>query len=516
MPLSQNRKKWLWAIVLPLVITLSCINFWLKQGVMLNFTYTANQITHVNITVNAESEPYVVPLTVPKAKNRCLDIMVPLERVNDVMLTFPSPVNGMKLHGINVKGSPRLSMDRVPHFTPSANLSLKGKKGMLHVNSTAAGEVLKVRMPGSVEARWRVNAGMLVSLLVIPFYLVFVISDYIEESRKPRGVKSPIRLANVEFLRILFTFYVLITHFFSMVFNIWTSGGQGVEFFFILSGYLLAVTYKPERSMVKFALQKYVRFVPLVVVGGFLCSGGWDSLYGVFMLQATGLSAYGIPNTPAWYIGVLFWCSLLYLGIFKALPEKPRNLLIGVITFVACLFAFKWQLVQDVIPRSMLRGLSCIGIGCLLAQCYRRDSQSDSKKWTWGYTIAEIAVLFYVIGGCFSKSIYIEYWIYRPISLTLLLWLFLKKEGFISNLCERPVFVHLAKYSLGVYLTHWMFGTTVRTFVENNYPGWMENHVALSITIAMVGSCLLGALAYYIVEIPCARYLGRLLPSPKS
>ena len=321
------------------------------------------------------------------------------------------------------------------------------------------------------------------------------------------------RLANVEFLRIVFTIFVLVTHFFGNVFKIWTSGNQGVEFFFILSGYLLALTYKPDRGIIAYAQSKFVRFVPLVVFGGFLCSGGWSSLRGIFMLQGTGLYV-NTPNTPAWFIGTLFWTSILYLSFFKALDEKTRNLMIGIVVAVACMCISKWRMLHDFIPYEMLRGISCVGIGCLLAQCCRSDStRAGLDKWSWGYTIAEVLLLSYILVGCFNRNVYLLLgaWIFRPITLTLLLWLFIKKRGFISNLCDRPIFIHLAKYSLSVYLTHWCFGTTVRSFVQSNYPGWLESNVELSISIAMVGSCLLGVLAHHLVEKPCTRHLNNWL-----
>lgn len=56
---------------------------------------------------------------------------------------------------------------------------------------------------------------------------------------------------NVEFLRIVFTLGVVCTHFFFRL-NIPNYGGYGVEFFFILSGYFLALTYNPEKTPANF------------------------------------------------------------------------------------------------------------------------------------------------------------------------------------------------------------------------------------------------------------------------
>ena len=73
------------------------------------------------------------------------------------------------------------------------------------------------------------------------------------------------------------------------------------------------------------------------------------------------------------------------------------------------------------------------------------------------------------------------------------------KRSFISNICDCSVFIHLAKYYLSVYLTHWSFGTTVQSFIQRNYYGWLASNVVLSFSVAIIGSCLLGILTHHSV-----------------
>ena len=108
-----------------------------------------------------------------------------------------------------------------------------------------------------------------------------------------------------------------------------------MQFFFLLSGYLLAVTYRPERKIFDLAVNRYIRFVPLVVFGGLLAGGEWRSFQGLWMLQNMGLGIGDVPNAPAWYIAVLFWCTLFFVGLMKVFDKKQLLPILAVTAFAA-------------------------------------------------------------------------------------------------------------------------------------------------------------------------------------
>ena len=72
------------------------------------------------------------------------------------------------------------------------------------------------------------------------------------------------KIQNIEFLRIMFTTFVICFHFFSNL-KIWCNGWLGVEFFFILSGFFLVYTFKSNLNVLSFIKQKISRFVPLLI-----------------------------------------------------------------------------------------------------------------------------------------------------------------------------------------------------------------------------------------------------------
>lgn len=356
--------------------------------------------------------------------------------------------------------------------------------------------------------------------LFVPFYLVFVLCDVWKLMHKEQIKRVP-TLANLEFLRVLFTLFVLVGHFFPLL-QLWSGGTQAVQFFFLLSGYLLALTYRPERKVLDMAIQRYIRFVPLVVFGGLLVGGEWKSFLGCLMLQNTGLISGNVPNAPAWYIAVLFWCTLFFTGLMKALDRKQLLLTLFVISFVSLLMvihsptepqpADRAPLFGGFLSKGLLRGVACMSTGIFVAHYCRRvcdETIQLSKRMV--YTAAELGVLSYIICGCFHREVFYSDWVIQVVCHVALLCLFVAKRGLISEFFEHKIFSVAARYCLAIYLTHWMFQRIVYRYVQSEYPGWMDQNKFLSISLAIIGSCVLGILAHHLVEKPCTRYLTNFI-----
>lgn len=150
-----------------------------------------------------------------------------------------------------------------------------------------------------------------------------------------------------------------------------------------------------------------------------------------------------------------------------------------------------------------------MGLGIILARYIRRNNEIRTERnKALLYTLAELAILAYIIIACFDQDVCSRFWICRrPICHVALLSLFIVKRGYLSRMLEHPAFSWGAKYCLGIYLTHWFF-------MANRF--WVGENAAVSISIAIVGSCILGALAYYLVEKPCASVLNKWINYMKS
>lgn len=115
-----------------------------------------------------------------------------------------------------------------------------------------------------------------------------------------------------------------------------TSTHLGVDFFFVISGYLMAMAYfdRPGLDFLKFSWTRFARMYPLhlltllfAVFVNFLLQGGihlgalWKSL---LLVHNVGIGpAYLAFNYPSWTISTEFWVNVGVAAIFF-LPSKLR------------------------------------------------------------------------------------------------------------------------------------------------------------------------------------------------
>lgn len=500
------------------VLTLLAFNsYWLQKGVLLRFRYEAEKDIDVQCFYCADathtySERTSVTARISKGKGKA-EIYLPATQVGSLRIDLGQSPGIVKIHSIRIKGDKMIALDTTS-FTPCNIEKFSSSEAGLTVNSSHVDPYVYYTRPLDAKAgQLHINLWNLFLCIVSPIYLCWVLGDIWNQHKNKNHIPNKqASLQNIEFLRILFTLVVLAHHFMGY-YGIWNSGAYAVEFFFLLSGYLLALTFKPERSILEIAKQRWIRFVPLVVFGGILCQGEWKSFLGCIMMQNTGLTHGDIPNAPAWYIAILFWCMLFYLGLLKALPQRSCILCFAIIGFLAASMIThmpgdRLDLFADIWTRALLRGLSCMAFGIILAQCCRRTTGEiipPAQKWC--YTAAEASILVYIIWGTFDVRVCPESWIGMVLSLIALLYLFILKRGHLSSFFEHPCAAKVAKYSLAVYLTHWIFITTIVKIMHADYPGWLDSHPELCISIAMAGSWVIGILAHHLVEKPCTRYL---------
>ncbi len=167
-----------------------------------------------------------------------------------------------------------------------------------------------------------------------------------------------------------------------------------------------------------------------------------------------------------------------------------------------------WPKAAGVWSGGLLRGFVGIGIGYLLAQIPIKTAPKNIKRFI-GISAIEIVVLCYAVGAMFWETIYIS-----PLcllcALTALVWLFVKKEGGISQSLDLPVFRKISAYMLAIYVlqsvpVYYMFPQFMAT-----YPELAKNH-PITIYLFVLGCCFaLGYTAHHLVEKPATCFLTRL------
>lgn len=519
---KNTRKEKLCAVLsifLAFASALLSINWWLPKGVWINFDYESSahieyQIFYCENNISWKDSAYVKE-KITKGKGKA-HIFLPSEHIDRLRIDVGIKPGVVTLSHLQLEGVRSVNINTNPAKWRTVNvLSLKQVDGKMRIESNHADPYLIYKENVDLKGkRGNVLWFHLFIAVMVPVYIMqIVLKPYfisVGGNEKKLSAKKSTKYENIEFLRVLFTLGVVIFHFSLTIFNYRTFGASCVEFFFLLSGYFLAVTYRPDRSVVQFAWQRWCRFTPLVVVGCMLCGGEWRSFFGVFMLQTTGLAYAHLPNGYAWYIAVLFWCSLFYLGLIKCVNQEKRNFIISIIVFLSCVCVVRltgddiWSFMGDILSRAMLRGLACMGMGILLAQyCLRKNSESQCVRIFSAWTVAEVMCLTYVVLGFVSNDLNVTLWIIAPISHVILLYLFISRKGFVSRCFDKSVFPFMAKYCLSIYLTH----AAVVLWIIRNRSMLSELKSGVIFLLAIFASILLGCICYHIIEKPCNKFL---------
>jgi len=465
--------------------------------VLLLPSYYYNRLYIIKVTTDKPDKAITLEYTGDAAKNVTLSAGTDEYNVAEFKIPTPQlqsfrlqPPSGLKILGVVLKGQDRLELQPDEklkfadfHTAGRRSLDFKMLMYMVYFSCVFGGLLLFCR---DIAGCGKAKAG--------------------EEKWQ--------KLLNIEFLRIIFTLGVVCCHFFGSL-KIYSNGGSGVEFFFILSGYLLALTDRPEKDAVSFVKSKFIRFVPLVVFGGLICSGGFSVAENIFFLQNTGMLTHDTANAPAWYIGVLFWVLLFYFLLRRTFSEKVCNLIIGVTvfcSFVICAGAGgdRLNLTVMYLPRGIFRGLGGIGLGYLLEHfCRRTDSAGNSGGRM--YSLFETVFFIFVMTVIFVRPF--SFWndfVFRQLELAVLIVLFVVKKGRLSNFLEKPVLAFPARYCLSVYLTHWYVIRHWRDFVDVNGSFATEYRLAV-VTVILTLCWLFGVFAHHAVEKPATEILRKTL-----
>ncbi|WP_444895867.1 acyltransferase family protein [Microbulbifer sp. SSSA005] len=248
-----------------------------------------------------------------------------------------------------------------------------------------------------------------------------------------------------------------------------------VEFFFVLSGFVLAHGYGARKNLVlgEFMKSRFFRLYPLHLFMFFvflLLEVGKLAAYkyGGFTfntLPFTGRTAISeiIPNLlliqslsptfealsfnyPSWSISIEFY---LYLLLFISIVVfKNFKSIIWCSTAVVALYLIASE--SEILTSQILRGLSCFFGGALIYLFYMRVANIRITKPLG--TIAEVFVVACIV-------VIVQYEIkHQNIVATILFYfailVFSFESGVVSSLLKQKPFQELGKLSYSIYMTH--------------------------------------------------------------
>ena len=365
------------------------------------------------------------------------------------------------------------------------------------------------------------------------------------------------KLKNIEFLRVVGCLAIVWLHFsnntgfgqfakLSEVYrgfmSISAQGNKAVDLFFILSGVFLVLTSDFAGSTWNFIKKKLIRFYPVTVfailcffAASFFCKDMKFTPYENFLTlcNITGTPFSLRPGNLGvyWYVSILLWVSLFIFYCRKHFSAKAVNLTVAVLAFTAytCIIrerhgsiAGHFQNCGIIFNIALLRGIGGIGLGYFIGQWYKDHAEKLQTLVLPWYTrllltAVEIYTLCFVINNMMlHKPSFKNHMIFIA-CFVILIVTFLLKQGYVSRLLDRDIWVKLSAYTFSIYLTHVFCRNLMLSLLWKN-PAcrqFLADHPFAAVSGSIIAAMIFGVLVCCLVERPAAKFLKRFT-APKA
>lgn len=239
-----------------------------------------------------------------------------------------------------------------------------------------------------------------------------------------------------------------------------------VEFFFVLSGFVMAHSYGNQKPCLSFAKTFIVKrilriyplhlfmlclFIPFAVVNSHL---GVDLgprfsieafIANLLLAHALGFFEVSTWNLPSWSISVEFYTYILFL--FAVLMKRNDVRTYFVLSVISLIIIFLFSSMGDTSRYALFRCTYSFFLGCI---AYRFSNKFKSNN------TMEIIVTFSTLALLCYDVIESNSWLAfcLPICFFCVVLVFSKQAGVISNILDNRILKFLGMISFSIYLTH--------------------------------------------------------------
>jgi peptidoglycan/LPS O-acetylase OafA/YrhL len=250
-----------------------------------------------------------------------------------------------------------------------------------------------------------------------------------------------------------------------------------VDFFFVLSGFVLATNYQQRLTngfgIQKFMLLRFGRLYPLyftVLIGFFIAEAVFEgaTAFGspqksigtvsanIFLFQIFGIFSFDTWNWPGWSIAAEFWTCLLFAVIAATWPRRLITILMGLSIISIYFIATQSNTGMNVTYNlGMLRSVIGFSTGVFVCALWDKinNYQIDERLAFVVETLCVLFVFFFV-----SAVAQGNYSLFAPIVFAIVVLVFAKERGPISSLLKYRVFLVLGLWSYSIYIVHLFVG----------------------------------------------------------
>lgn len=349
------------------------------------------------------------------------------------------------------------------------------------------------------------------------------------------------KIKNIEFIRC-FTILVIVlfhikaiftkshTDYFQNLFNYPSSGYNGVEIFFIISGFFLFFTFK-NIPVWEFIKKKYFRLAPAVIIALLICAIA--SMFNIIrfilipnIISGLLLSHFGIfwcksASAPLWYASSLFFGLIVFYLIIKYIKPKfyaPIFIILGFGSYVLLSILLNGLYKEHsinyygIICPATLRAFGGIGVGCLIGLFYKKyfekiKNLTTSTLQTLLYSAVEIISFAFLIWWFYFKHIRVDNFIFILVFCILFIC-FLLKKGILSKITDKDIWVNLSKYIYVLYAIHSVVVKILNKTLIIPKIEIFSVHPYLTLIMCIITPVIIAVICYNFIEQPVYRYLS--------
>lgn len=337
----------------------------------------------------------------------------------------------------------------------------------------------------------------------------------------------------------------------SQVDQVVNHGYLAVDFFFLLSGFVIGYAYddrlKSKRMSRKdFFKRRLIRLHPMVIMGaiiGALCFyfaeyEPWNvrSIRLIQLFWGTILTALLIPvspqyeirgngemyplNGPYWSLFFEYIVNILYLYILRKLPTRLLTIVVVLLGLSISAFALfgpfggigaGWTMDADNILGGILRVLFSFSLGMLITRKLR------PRKFRGGFWIATVLMIIFLgmprIGG---EERFIYNGLYELFCILLLfpMLLILGASDSSTDAFSRKTTRFLGDLSYPLYVVHYPFLYLYYSYVKVHHLTFWESLPEAA--LFYFGSIVVAYILFRVYDIPVRRYLTQRFISKKT
>ncbi len=348
------------------------------------------------------------------------------------------------------------------------------------------------------------------------------------------------RNGKIDFLKFLFSIIIVFNHSKNVVGSknsIFLGGSFAVEFFFIVSGYLMMASIQrlnnPPTSLgietKDFLIRKYKGFCPELIIAFIMSIAVFyfaqkqplsklimTTFSEVLLINMSGIWAQTL-NGPIWYLSSMLIC----MAILYPLVRKYKDTAVYIIIPLVSLLLLGWFCGNKTSPRDPLkwmgltykgniRAFAELGIGIFLYPMVEKVKKIDFTVFARILlTVVEYALYVQLVYYMYKRTATRLDYFYLLVFAVALVISFSEK-GIDAPVFRGQFFSLLGKYSLSLYLCHHFFAKNVKYF----FPSYTKKqqlmlYYAISAAAALVVMLLSDLIRKYSSKLKLKRIFVR-------